>query len=702
MDKIEKRLDELEIRLQKLEYEIRVMHNEKRKELLRNSPNLIVENKKSAHKLMLQTYSKPEINVQEKSDKPAELNKSHAENDSLNKGEQVPTFFNKIKDNESLVGKYIIGALASLLIFIAAVSFVAIVWNKISPEIKLAIVGIIGFTLTSVGFNMTIKKASNISSIIFGTGIGLVYIAILSANLVFYIISNEASALFCVFWTLIILFSYRYTKLYFTMIIAAIGSFVNLCFEANYVKSLQDIILIIAYTSVVTIMLMYMSNNLDKIRNAISIFFAFCNFVFIFFMTFQYYDLPHYALIQAVVAIIIILISNWMYRLSNRENMYYIYLFFAVFSTLFVFYNIYYSLENRFKFTPLQSSAIFFAVILVQFIINHIMYPNIEKPLTMFYILPLYAAMINISHNPLAFPDMGAAIIILLLILRKKIFKKPILVPYMMVLVFFDFGLSHGQNTFWILLLTAINLLLLFYILYEEKIEDILYKNVVVAMLLFGYFRMSGNICSIMKWNTDNNDIQNFIAYLLAVITVIFVYKIGYLNNKDEKCLHVHPHLGLYIFSTLLYSFGMWEMIDMQSVLLCFIVMIAALIISLFQTRLLLLDYEEIPTHIGVWLVTKYLIFSWVALRAFWELPLDSVLYSVVGLLLAIGAIYAGFKREVKSIRQFGLGITMLMVAKFILVDLQVENSITRVIAFAIGGVLCFIISIIYNRLSKE
>ena len=105
---------------------------------------------------------------------------------------------------------------------------------------------------------------------------------------------------------------------------------------------------------------------------------------------------------------------------------------------------------------------------------------------------------------------------------------------------------------------------------------------------------------------------------------------------------------------------------------------------------------------IGIWLVLKYFIFVWVTMGAFWRFPFNSVSYSVVGLLLAIIAIYAGFKYDAKSIRKFGLGITVLMVAKFIFVDLIGENSITRVIAFAVGGILCFIISIIYNHLSKE
>lgn len=143
-------------------------------------------------------------------------------------------------------------------------------------------------------------------------------------------------------------------------------------------------------------------------------------------------------------------------------------------------------------------------------------------------------------------------------------------------------------------------------------------------------------------------------------------------------------------------------MLNVELVAIKFLMMMSVLVITAFQTYLALLDYKNISNPIGIWLVAKYFIFSWVTLRSFFELPIESVSYSVVGLLLAIVTIYAGFKLNVRIIRQLGLGITMLMVAKFIFVDLYGENSITRVIAFAIGGVLCFIISIIYNRLSKQ
>lgn len=705
MKTMEERLDELEFRVRTLEHEMQIIRNETKNEFQKSASNRFAADQSFPNEAAFVPAAASALPLQkEASGKPAPFGSALPA--AVSSAEEMPQQpLKKHKNNESLVGKYLIGALASLLIFIAAASFIAIVWNKISPEAKLSIVGITGLALSAVGFGMTLKKAGSVGSIVFGTGIGLVYIALVSASLIFSLISHEASASLCVLWTLMILFSHRYTKLYFTMIIATIGSSLNLFFELDYIESSRDMMLLIAYTGVVVLMLLYMSRPLDRVRNALSIFFAFFDFALIFAATFHFWGSP-YPMAQTLVTLILLLIANWMYHLANRENIRFMYFFLTISSTLFLFLNIGFTLSDSaaLALTPLQSSVLFFAVILAQCIVNHVLYPKIEPSLTLFYTPPLYLTMLSINDHLLHLRGMGAAAIMLLFILRKKIGKRTVFIPYMILLLFLDLFFSRDQSSVWTLFFLIASLLLLFYILYERKTKNLLYKNAAVAALLLSYFKISYDICELTNWNSHIAGMQNSLAYLMSVSTVIFMYKIAYLNGSDgdKKQPQLHRHFGLYLFSILLYLFGMQEMLRSESAILRFIVMLAALVIALLQSRLLLADYEEIPNHIGIWIVTKYFVFTWVMLRAFWELPFDSVSYSVVGLLLAVGAIYAGFQLNIKIIRQFGLAITMLMVAKFIFADLRGENSITRVLAFAVGGVLCFLISIIYNRLSKE
>ena len=698
MENMNKRLDDLELRLKKLELEIQVLRNEQNIELDKNISRI---DDKASNEVGVQHTFDSDISIKKEVEKSQMSEKDSYEHSTKEKKIKEKPVSKKSDNSESLVGKYLIGASASLLIFIAAISLIAIVWNKISPEVKLSIIGITGLVLSILGFKMTLKKASHISSIILGTGIGLVYIACVSANLVFLLISHEISALLCLVWTLMILFSYKYTKLYFTLVIASIGSFINLCFDLSYANDSKDTMLIIIYTGLVSLMLLYMSSFLDKLRNTLSIFFVFLNFSLIFSIIFFVWN-AHYTLELAIIIIALFLVSNWMYRLSNRENIKFLPLLFAIVSTRFLYYFIYVEILKIFDITSLQASVLFLVVILAQCIINNIFYSKIEHIMTMFYILPLYIATLSINFEIFDFGGMSAGIIILLLILRKKFFKKPIILSYSTLFVFIDLCISYAHSYTWTLIFILVNITLLFYILNEENNKNLICRNLAVSILLLSYTKIINIICNYNHLNIENKEIQYYITYLLCVITIITIFKIGYLKIKDEIKSKSDKNISIYFFSMLLYIIGMMLMLNVELVAIKFLMMITVLVITAFQTYLALLDYKNISNPIGIWLVAKYFIFSWVTLRSFFELPIESVSYSVVGLLLAIVTIYAGFKLNVRIIRQLGLGITMLMVAKFIFVDLYGENSITRVIAFAIGGVLCFIISIIYNRLSKQ
>lgn len=678
MDNLRERLDELELRVKSLEHELQSLKDEK----MNNKTDIKFDSILINNKVI------------------KEENKIDRKIKNIPKNAKSSSFFDNIKSNESLIGKYFIGALASILIFIAAISFIAIVWNKISPEIKLLTVSGLGIILTACGFNMTLKKASNISSILFGTGIGLVYISIVSSSLVFEILGHQVSTILCIIWTIIILLSHRYTKLYFTIIIACIGNFINLSFELGYVIYNSDIFFIIIYTTIISALLFYTSINLDKLRNSISIIFVFFNFSWIYLWINDSYT--PFPMAGVITVVILILITNWMYRLANIKNISYTYLILTSLSTLFL-----YSITQNnnvkllFNFNESELSIIFVILIVFQFLVNIKFYKNIEKYLNLFYLLPMYFGLAEVNSNFFNLYLMGAAPILFLLVLRKRIWRLSIPVSYIFLFIILDLPLTVIQDNKWSSIFIIFNLILMFYILSIENVKSDGYKNLAIGILLFSYYKLSHQIFRItgMYYYFE---IADLIAYLLCVSTIIYLYFFEYFNIKTVNINGEKKNRGLYIFTIVLYFIGITEMNTSSLVLFRFIIMLGTLVIILFQSKLLLSDYKEIPNFIGIWLVLKYFIFIWLVMSAFLEINFDSVAYSVVGLLTSVVAIYVGFKIRVLIIRKFGLLITMIMVGKFIFVDLQGENSITRVIAFTLGGILCFVISIIYNRLSKD
>ncbi|MBQ2605131.1 MAG: DUF2339 domain-containing protein [Clostridia bacterium] len=77
-------------------------------------------------------------------------------------------------------------------------------------------------------------------------------------------------------------------------------------------------------------------------------------------------------------------------------------------------------------------------------------------------------------------------------------------------------------------------------------------------------------------------------------------------------------------------------------------------------------------------------------------------IYTALTMVIALMSIVIGFKFRSKSLRIYGLILSMLCVLKLGIFDIGSENSLARVGAFVIGGIICFIISGIYNAVEKR
>ena len=77
-------------------------------------------------------------------------------------------------------------------------------------------------------------------------------------------------------------------------------------------------------------------------------------------------------------------------------------------------------------------------------------------------------------------------------------------------------------------------------------------------------------------------------------------------------------------------------------------------------------------------------------------------IYSIVSMVVALVCIVAGFISKSKGMRMYGLILIMLCVIKLVTIDISSENSMSRVLAFVVGGIVCFIISGIYNVFERK
>ncbi len=76
--------------------------------------------------------------------------------------------------------------------------------------------------------------------------------------------------------------------------------------------------------------------------------------------------------------------------------------------------------------------------------------------------------------------------------------------------------------------------------------------------------------------------------------------------------------------------------------------------------------------------------------------------FSIVTMITALLCIIAGFIAKAKGLRIYGLIVVMICIIKLVTADISSADSLERVLAFVIGGIVCFIISGIYNRVEKK
>jgi uncharacterized membrane protein len=77
-------------------------------------------------------------------------------------------------------------------------------------------------------------------------------------------------------------------------------------------------------------------------------------------------------------------------------------------------------------------------------------------------------------------------------------------------------------------------------------------------------------------------------------------------------------------------------------------------------------------------------------------------MFSIICMITSLGSIVLGFAVKAKVLRLYGLGTTLLCVLKMVTIDASGLNTIMRVVAFIAGGIICFVISAVYNKINKN
>ena len=222
---------------------------------------------------------------------------------------------------------------------------------------------------------------------------------------------------------------------------------------------------------------------------------------------------------------------------------------------------------------------------------------------------------------------------------------------------------------------------------YNEVFKNILYFILLISVnILFDSIAHNDWYSSYNGYNVDNL----FVITLLSIIYCKVFNKNPF--TKDEEKLSIA--IG-YIVNAILMIYATSK-IDTPGMCGILTTSIAVALYSINITNLFKNFNENLA---GTYICLKYTILISTILNAS---DTANFIVDIIFFVIAITCIIIGFEQNYKSFRYYGLVLSLISVAKLTLIDITYSNSVGRAFSFFICGILCFAISLIYNKIDKN
>jgi len=183
----------------------------------------------------------------------------------------------KLSENsltESWVGKILMGALASLLVFIALITFAKILLPYLTDTMKIIFMFIASFALTAIGYVLNRRKPKNtFYKSLLACGSACIYLSILVTGVYFKAIKSIVMYLLIGIWAVFIIFLKKDINDWLFFVIGNIGYFVSIIFSAS-IKDKSLIIPLLIYVIMICVIyqIMYWKNKYQRLtQNVVNI-----------------------------------------------------------------------------------------------------------------------------------------------------------------------------------------------------------------------------------------------------------------------------------------------------------------------------------------------------------------------------------------------------------------------------------------------
>lgn len=594
------------------------------------------------------------------------------------------------KDLEKTIGKSLMGIFASVLIFISLILFATLLLPYFNDTAKMITTYVVSFGFLGAGVWKMKKDPDNKFYIaLTGCGMGALYISLLLSNVYFGVLGDILLyVLICIWGIGVSIFAKHHSKVF--QVIGELGILISMLFGCALCINEEDadkFFVLLIYYLVSSGVFYWMHYEKEFSKNILH---HICNVISLLALATGCYDLGNEALYAKEVWMVLIIATlSFAGALTHKQEEDGI--GFGILSSAYLLI-IYFMIE---PFCPndkmFSMIAYFMSIPLLVLLEWRKMYCKEGKYIVQGVVTGMMLLGLSGWGDMYSYGAVPMLILPLLLcgfLLKNPVWKYGSLVA-MIVYLFAGDPIGEAGH-FLLLLLSSVAGYVILYWKKEQYSVGFKWGLYILTLLIF---MVSGSeLVDMLSADYIPTFFWPFIALVIFNTAMIKSVFAGNLQTKEPDSLQLY-----YLVNAILMVAGLVAVNDGYEFGYHLFLIVFTLVTFLLNSKNLLDKRENMAA--GVYVGIKFTVFMIAVLNSF-----ESVNYvmSIACLLLAITSIIIGFAGDYKSIRIYGLVLSMISIFKLIMIDISYENTLGHALSFFVSGVLCFVISLIYNYIDKK
>ena len=593
------------------------------------------------------------------------------------------------KDFEKTIGKSFMGIMASVLVFISLILFATVIVPYFGEIAKMVTTYIISFVFVIVGLIKLRKDRENKFYIaLTGCGVGAVYISLLLSNIYFKKIEAIPLYILICIWGISVCFLGKLQNKIF-QIIGEIGITVSvvfgccLCIGGEDVAKFIPLLIFYTVTSTIFFLVHYekefwgnISHHIFNVFNCLLILIAY---------TELFYDEIHLSG-YLVLLLFVFNFGSMIFNKLEKSN-----ISFGIFGALYLF-RICGILEM------ISVNYTIFGIIVYLMSILGIIVFEFKKAkhrdgINLLHIVLIVLTTIGLANCGGLFdytvvPMFIAPLMIFGFYRKNRIFK------YCPMIIFMPYMV--GQPDLHIILHFALVILVIgiaFFFIY--KCKDQYSKNFKYFMYVLSVWALLIYTEDILREYFNDYDMRSVVTYIIVTIFNIIMMKTRFSTNfvtgEKEK-----PAI-FNLINMIVMIVGL-NMIDDRIEGVWNVLLIMTVIAAFFINAKNILDKRD-NLFGGIYVGFKFTFLMIILMESFGSI---SYVISIACFVFAILSIVIGFVAKYKSLRIYGLILSMISTFKLVMFDISYDNTLGHSISFFVAGILCFVICLIYNLIDSK